>query len=163
LLGLFLLVNRYQKGDLVAKKEVYDFYMQHIGAVNNWNLVDSSAHLILGAHLYDGLESEDLLYDFATSKDLWLKRIAIVATWYYIRKNQLELTLKISKKLLSDDHDLIHKAVGWMLREVGKKDKTILVSFLDENATRMARTTLRYAIERFDDELRMNYLKMKKI
>ncbi len=163
LLALFFLVDKYQQGDVAVKKEVYDFYIKNIVFVNNWNLVDSSAHLILGAHLYYKLASEDVIHTFSNSNNLWHKRIAIVATWYFIRKNNFELTLKISKKLLSDNHDLIHKAVGWMLREVGKKDKNILIKFLDQNAIYMPRTSLRYAIEHFDDIRRKSYLDMKKI
>lgn len=163
LLGLFFLVDYYQNGDVATKQKIYHFYIQHIKAVNNWNLVDSSAHLIIGAHLYHQLEHENLLFDFADSDDLWLKRIAIIATWYHIRQNQFELTLKISEKLLCDKHDLIHKAVGWMLREVGKKDKNILLHFLDENAEKLPRTALRYAIEHFDAAMRMKYLNIKKL
>jgi 3-methyladenine DNA glycosylase AlkD len=163
LLALFFLVDKYQQGDIAVKKEVYNFYIKNIIFVNNWNLVDSSAHLILGAHVYYKLASEDIINKFSISNNLWRKRIAMVATWYFIRKNKFELALTISKKLLSDNHDLIHKAVGWMLREVGKKDKNTLINFLDQNVIYMPRTALRYAIEHFDDIARKKYINMKKI
>ena len=156
LLALFILVERYQHGDDVAQDLIYRLYQTHIKQVNNWNLVDSSAHLIVGAHLYQ--RDKTPLLVLANSDVLWERRIAMVATWYFIRQNNFDWTVKLSKLLLKDTHDLIHKAVGWMLREIGKRDEAVLVQFLDQYADKMPRTTLRYAIERFPLEGRRGYL-----
>lgn len=159
LLALILLVNQYQKADLITKQQIYDFYLHNLQYVNNWNLVDVSAHLILGAHLYKG--NKNVLLHLAKSKILWERRISIVATLYFIRQQDLNTTYKISKLLINDQHDLIHKAVGWMLREAGKRDKEQLLSFLDRYATKMPRTMLRYAIEKFPERQRKAYLAKK--
>ncbi len=159
LLALILLVNQYQKSDINARNERFQFYLDHLKHVNNWNLVDCSAHLIIGAHLIN--DDKKFLVSLAKSKDMWERRIAIVSTWYFIRKNQLEWTFKIALLLLKDDHDLIHKAVGWMLREAGKKDEIMLIEFLDQHATKMPRTMLRYSIEKFSDTKRKHYLSLK--
>lgn len=159
LLALILLVNQYQKSDKNARAERFQFYLDHLKHVNNWNLVDSSAHLIIGAHILN--DDKKLLLTLAKSKEMWERRIAIVSTWYFIRKNQLESTFKIAQLLLKDDHDLIHKAVGWMLREAGKKDEIMLIEFLDQHATKMPRTMLRYSIEKFPDTKRKYYLSLK--
>lgn len=156
LLALFILVRQYQKGDARTKTACYDFYMRNLKHVNNWNLVDSSAHLILGAHLVD--RDKQLFISLANSESLWERRIAIIATLHFIRQNDLSWTFKIARILLHDSHDLMHKAVGWMLREAGKKDKTQLIAFLNEHASTMPRTMLRYAIEQFDQEQRKIYL-----
>jgi len=161
LLALIILVNQYQKADAHTKDELYDFYMRNMQHVNNWNLVDSSAHLIIGAHLYKA--DKEMLIDLAHSQNMWERRIAIVATWYFIRKNELNWTFKIATLLLNDTHDLIHKAVGWMLREAGKHDQALLIEFLNQHATTMPRTMLRYAIEKFPEEQRKNYLMRKKL
>jgi len=161
LLALFILVDQYQKGNTQQKDALYQFYLRNIQQVNNWNLVDSSAHLIIGEHL-DNTDKK-LLITLAQSKNLWERRIAIVATWYFIRRNELEWTFKIAKILLNDTHDLIHKAVGWMLREAGKRNETMLIQFLDKYAAVMPRTMLRYAIEKFSEEQRKDYLMRKKI
>jgi 3-methyladenine DNA glycosylase AlkD len=120
-------------------------------------LVDQSAPYIVGAHLLD--KDKDILLTLARSKILWERRVAMVATWYFIRNNQCEWSLKIAKILLADSHDLIHKAVGWMLREVGKKNLPLLIEFLEQNHTKIPRTTLRYAIEKFAEPERQLYLK----
>ena len=124
--------------------------------INNWNLVDASAHHIVGAHLFE--KDKKILLELASSKILWERRIAIVSTWYFIRKNEFNWTLKIAEKLLGDDHDLIHKAVGWMLREVGKRDLDCLIEFLNQYVSQMPRITLRYAIEKLPHERRKEYL-----
>jgi 3-methyladenine DNA glycosylase AlkD len=160
LLALFILVDQYQKGNTQQKDALYNFYLHNIQYVNNWNLVDASAHLIIGEHLDKA--DKKLLITLAQSKNLWERRIAIVATWYFIRKNELEWTFKIAKLLLTDTHDLIHKAVGWMLREAGKRNETMLMQFLDKYAAVMPRTMLRYAIEKFPEEQRKDYLMRKK-
>lgn len=156
LLALLILVNQYQKAEQDAKIELYEFYLRNLPQVNNWNLVDSSAHLILGAHLVNA--DKQVLLNLAQSEILWHRRIAIVATWYFIRKNDLVWTFKIARMLLNDHHDLIHKAVGWMLREAGKKDQNSLRLFLNEHAFKMPRTMLRYAIEKFPEHQRKEYL-----
>jgi 3-methyladenine DNA glycosylase AlkD len=157
LLAVFVLVNQYQKGEQTSKETIFNFYLQNLSQVNNWNLVDSSAHLIIGAHLFN--QNRDLLIQLAQSNNLWERRIAIVSTWYFIRKQDLYWTFKIALLLLPDQHDLIHKATGWMLREAGKRDLTQLINFLNLYSTQMPRTALRYAIERFPTSERLPYLK----
>ncbi len=154
LFALIVLVGQYEKS---AQKElIYDFYLKHKEYVNNWNLVDSSAHFIVGAHLFK--RNKSILLELASSEYLWDRRIAIVATWHFIRQNELDWTFKIAKKLMHDGEDLIHKAVGWMLREAGKKDQDALRLFLNKHAAVMPRTMLRYSIEKFDIIERRAYL-----
>jgi 3-methyladenine DNA glycosylase AlkD len=155
-LALIILTKKYEKATLQDQEQVYQFYQDHLNHVNNWNLVDTSAHLIIGEHLWD--KDRSSLLDLAVSQNLWHRRIAIVSTWYFIRKNDLDWTFKIADILLHDPHDLIHKAVGWMLREAGKKNQESLIQFLEKNATKMPRTMLRYAIEKFSQEERRDYL-----
>lgn len=147
LLSLLILVEQYRRGSLPVRNARYRFYLRNARRVNNWDLVDSSAHHIVGAHLAG--KNKALLSRLARSKNLWERRIAVVATWHDIRRGEPAATLKISAMLLDDPHDLIHKACGWMLREVGKRDKAALVGFLNRYRRRMPRTMLRYAIERF--------------
>ena len=142
-----------------GKKELFDLYIRRTDRINNWDLVDSSAPAVVGGYLYE--KPRDLLYRFVKSGNLWERRIAIISTLYFIRKGDLEDTFPLAELLLTDRHDLIHKATGWMLREAGKKDRLRLVNFLDKNASRMPRTALRYAIEHFDNELRSHYMKLK--
>lgn len=156
LLALIILVNRYKISNIQDKQEIYNFYMANLRYVNNWNLVDSSAHLILGAHLIG--TKDNCLLQLAQSDILWERRIAIIATWAFIKNNNLQPTYRIATQLLHDEHDLIHKAVGWMLREAGKKDETRLCTFLDRYASEMPRTMLRYAIERLPETVRKGYL-----
>lgn len=154
--ALCILVQRYQKGDLEVKDQVFQFYLDHLGHVNNWNLVDASAHLIVGAHLYEADRSR--LIKMVKSEDLWERRVAIVSTWYFIRKGDLDWTFKLAKLLMDDDQDLIQKATGWMLREAGKKDESRLIKFLDQNAENMPRTMFRYAIERLSQVQRRRFI-----
>jgi len=156
-LGLVILVQQYQKGNLENQKERYDFYLNNLKYVNNWNLVDASAHLIVGAYLMD--KDRTVLEELAYSNDLWERRVSIVSTWAFIRKKDLEWTFRVGEKLLKDSHDLIHKAVGWMLREAGKQDETGLKDFLGRYGPSMPRTMLRYAIERFPEDERQRYLR----
>ncbi|MBU0668030.1 DNA alkylation repair protein [Patescibacteria group bacterium] len=156
LTALFILVLQYQKGDADTKKKIFDFYLKHRRYVNNWDLVDSSAPHIVGDFLLD--KDRSILYDYARGKSLWDRRIAVVATQRFIREGQFEDTLKISEILLKDSHDLIHKAAGWMLREVGDRDRAALESFLKKHCRAMPRTMLRYAIEHFEPEERKKYL-----
>lgn len=156
LLALFILVGQYQKAKDNLKDELYQFYLNNLKQVNNWNLVDASAHLIIGAHLLK--RDRAILFSLAQSELMWARRIAIVSTWYFIRHNDLEDTFKLAVILLQDTHDLIHKAVGWMLREAGKKNQSKLIAFLDKHARHMPRTMLRYAIEKFPENQRQLYL-----
>lgn len=150
LLALIILVQQYQKGSADLQEGLCAFYLNNLDRVNNWNLVDASAHYILGHYLWDKDRSK--LIELAGSDVLWERRIAIVATWCFIRQSDLEWTFKIAKVLLYDSHDLIHKAVGWMLREAGKKDEPRLISFLCDHADQMPKTMLRYAMERLSKE-----------
>lgn len=161
LLALIILTLQYKNArQETARNSIYQFYIDHIRQVNNWNLVDSSAHLIVGAHLF--AQDEAFLIMLAHSDNVWERRIAIVATWYFIRKNEPARTFIIARMLLNDAHDLIHKATGWMLREAGKKDRQMLVSFLNDHATQMPRTMLRYAIDKFPEHERKRYLAVRK-
>lgn len=152
-----ILVDQYQRGDNQTKKSIYDFYLDHLAAINNWDLVDISAPNIVGNYLLD--RPRKILYRLVRSTDLWPRRIAVVATYEFIRHDQFDDTLAIAKLLIVDKHDLIHKAVGWMLREVGKRSRQALVGFLRENYQQMPRTMLRYSIEHFDKAARDRYLK----
>lgn len=156
LTGLLILVKQYPKN----KKSIFDFYLQNTSRVNNWDLVDLSCRDIVGAYCYEN-NNYSILTKLSKSKDLWEKRISIVSTAFYIKNNHFSPTLEISQALLSDPHDLIHKAVGWMLREVGKKDQKTLLNFLDQFYSQMSRTTLRYAIEKLPEDLRLYYLHLK--
>jgi len=157
LLGLLILTQQYATALDENKKSYYDFYLRMLPYVNNWNLVDASAHLILGNYLWD--KDRKALLSLAKSDILWERRIAIVATWYFIKKDDLVWTFRISRMLLKDSHDLIHKAVGWMLREAGKRDTAELIKFLTYYADKMPRTMLRYAIEKFPEKQRKHYLR----
>ena len=160
LVALIILVERFRKSEQEAQKEIYDFYLANTNRVNNWDLVDLSAEYIVGGYLAD--KPKDTLYKLARSKSLWERRIAMIATYYYIKQGKAKYTLEIAEILLYDSHDLIQKAVGWMLREVGKRcSEQVLTDFLDKHATTIPRTTLRYAIERFPEEKRQKYLKAK--
>jgi 3-methyladenine DNA glycosylase AlkD len=151
------MLGQYKKAQPVDKEAIYRFYLDNIKSINNWNLVDASCRDIIGAHLLE--RDKSLLLSLAQSSDLWERRIAIVSTWAFIRKGQFAWTLKIAKILLNDNHDLIHKAVGWMLREVGGRDEAVLREFLNKHAAKMPRTMLRYAIEKFPESDRKHYLK----
>jgi 3-methyladenine DNA glycosylase AlkD len=155
-LALLVLVLSVGKGDDAHRKAVYDFYLANTRHVNNWDLVDCSAPAIVGGHLRD--KSRKPLVRLAKSASLWERRIAIVATQHFIRLGEFDDTLALSRLLLSDTEDLIHKATGWMLREVGDRDESALVAFLDEHAAAMPRTMLRYAIEHFPSDTRRAYL-----
>jgi len=159
LFALLVLVDSFKIADGKLRKEIYDLYMGSMQWINNWDLVDLSAPHISGAWLYD--RDRKPLHEFAESNDLWKKRIAIISTQHFIRKNDYTDTLAISEKLLKDNHDLIHKAVGWMLREVGNRNLEAEEKFLRKHYMSMPRTMLRYAIEKFPEEKRQKYLKGK--
>lgn len=157
LIAVLILVHRFQEGDVTEKKKTFDFYLKSTSNINNWDLVDLSADKIVGAYLYK--RSRALLRQLTRSKNLWEQRISIIATFYFIKKNDFNDTLEISQRLLHHDHDLIHKAVGWMLREVGKRNLKTEEGFLKKHYKDMPRTMLRYAIERFPEKKRQAYLK----
>jgi len=152
LIALLVLVRRHEKR-ADERGGIYEFYLSKTDRINNWDLVDASAPQIVGPHANKGT-----LTRLAKSESLWERRIAIIATQYRIRRNDFAETLRIAKILLHDEHDLIHKAVGWMLREVGKRDQEAEERFLRKHAHEMPRTMLRYAIERFPEALRRHYL-----
>lgn len=156
LLALVMMVDAYESGDATERKLVHRDYLANTRYINNWDLVDASAGGIVGAHL--GAGNIALLVRLARSKDMWERRIAIVSTFYFIKRDRFGPTLIIAELLLRDSHDLIHKAVGWMLREVGKRDRKVLDGFLREHYHAMPRTMLRYAIERHPEALRKKYL-----
>lgn len=156
LTALLILVEQFERGDIATRKRTVDLYLANIHRVNNWDLVDLSAPKILGAWLLD--KDDSLLDKLARSNLLWERRIAMVATYAFIREGRFAPTLRLAKILLADDHDLMHKAVGWMLREVGKRDEHVLRGFLDEHTRQMPRTMLRYAIERLDEKSRKKYM-----
>jgi 3-methyladenine DNA glycosylase AlkD len=157
--AILLLIEKYENATGQQKKDIYTFYLAHATYVNNWDLVDASAAPIVGDYLQ--LRNRKILEKLARSKNLWEKRIAIVATFAFIKEGEYEWTFKISSLLLTDTHDLIHKACGWMLREVGKRvSEEKLCEFLDLYASHMPRTMLRYAIERFSPAKRKQYLNM---
>lgn len=160
LVALLILVWRYSSAldNREEKEEIVKFYLDNIKQVNNWDLVDLSAPNILGAHLIDNRDRR-LLYRLAKSENVWERRVAILATYHFIRNGDFSYTLKIAEMLLQDRHDLIHKAVGWMLREVGKRDVTAQEAFLEKYWSVMPRTMLRYAIERLPENKRLHYKK----
>lgn len=157
LLSLLMLVRLFNRGDDKQRRDIYNYYLKNTRHINNWDLVDSSAEFIVGPYLED--KSRQPLYDLAVSSDLWERRIAIISTFHFIRNKDFEDTFKIADILLEDRHDLIHKAVGWMLREAGKRDLAAEEAFLQPRYRRMPRTMLRYAIEKFPEEKRLGYLR----
>jgi len=159
LFALLLLMQRYQAADESGKQAAFDLYLGNTAHINNWDLVDVSAPHIVGRHLEQ--RSRAVLDTLARSPLLWERRIAIVATFHFIRRNDCADTLRLARILLRDEHDLIHKAVGWMLREVGKRDFAAAQSFLHKHHRDMPRTLLRSAIERFEPSLRQQYLQGK--
>jgi len=157
LLALIILVIKYSKGNDVVKKRIYKLYLKNTRHINNWDLVDLTAEKIVGDYLTD--KSKEPLYKLAKSNSLWERRISIMATFHFIKQNNFVQTLIVAEMLLKDKEDLIHKAVGWMLREIGKRYLSIEEKFLNEHSQEMPRTMLRYAIERFPESKRQGYLK----
>ncbi len=158
-IALEILVMKFDSGNEKEKKEIYDFYLKNTKSINNWDLVDTSALYIIGKYLIG--KKREVLYKLAKSKNLWERRISIISTAAFIVNKDFDDTFKISKILLTDKEDLIHKAVGWMLREVGKRDLKAEETFLNKYYTNMPRTMLRYAIEKFPEAKRKDYLKGK--
>ena len=160
LFALLVLVYKYKSKKLTSeaqRERIYDFYVSHANRINNWDLVDVTAPHIVGAHLLQ--RDKTLLYNFANSNDLWKKRIAIVSTFAFINSHQFQDTFDIADILLQDKHDLIHKAVGWAIRNVGNKNEKAMLEYLTPRYKKMPRAMLRYAIEKLDEELRLQYLR----
>lgn len=157
MLALLLMVKRYQNADEAGRERLYRLYLDSTAYINNWDLVDVTANHIVGAWLYP--RSRRPLHTLAKSDSLWERRIAVIATFYFISQGEFDESLKIAERLLRDPHDLIHKAVGWMLREIGKRDREKEEAFLKQHYRSMPRTMLRYAIERFPERRRQAYLK----
>ena len=161
-LACAILRRRYEKGSEAERQKIFQFYVRNRRLVRSWDTVDDSAPNIVGPHLLSHRRDKKLLYQFSRSHSLWERRIAIVATLHFIRHGQVADTLRLAKILLHDDEDLIHKATGWMLREVGKRDPAALNKFLRAHAPAMPRTMLRYAIERFPERERWRWLRAGK-
>ena len=159
LTGLFVLRRKYLKSDFSGKQEIVKFYLRNSKNINNWDLVDSSASYILGDFLLD--KPKNILFKLVKSKSIWERRIAIISSGILIKNSDFGTTLTLSELLLGDKHDLIHKAVGWMLKEIGNRDMKVLEKFLDQHCTQMPRTMLRYAIEKMPEAKRKGYLKKK--
>lgn len=156
--ALLILVAKFEKADDKEQSEIIRFYLKNLKHINNWDLVDTSCYKILGRYCFEN-QTDEILFNLAESKDLWHKRIAVVSTLYFIKKNKLTLTKDLVLKNLEHPHDLIHKANGWMLRELGMKNETELLQFLNENYQKMPRTTLRYSIEKLEGSVRKDILK----
>ena len=157
LIALFILTEQYRRKDFEQKKVIYDFYLKNLKRVNNWDLVDLSAEKIIGAYLFE--KDKQILFRLARSKNLWDRRIAIMSTFHFIKNGLYDTTFEIADVLLKEEHDLIHKAVGWMLREIGNRDVKIEEAFLKRQYKNLPRTMLRYAIEKFPEKKRQAYLK----
>lgn len=161
MIGLLVLVYQFEKAETGEQQKIFDFYLKNRKAVNNWDLVDVTTPQVVGMYLLEQPKKErQFLYSYAKSNDLWERRIAILATFPFIKAGKFDDTLAIAKLLLGDHEDLIHKAVGWMLREVGKQDDVVLKNFLTKHIRALPRTSLRYAIERFPEPERKHFLKL---
>lgn len=159
LTALIMLISKFEKTkDLTIKEEIINFYLKHLDFVNNWDLVDTICYKILGRYAFEN-QKENLLRELADSDQMWHKRIAVVGTMHYIKKGSFELTKEFVTQNLYHPHDLMHKANGWLLREMGNKNEAELISYLNQYYKEMPRTCLRYAIEKLDEELRQDYLK----
>lgn len=159
LCALLIVVEQFRKASETDRKTLYDFYLANAYRINNWDLVDVTCPHVVGAYLLNNDRSR--LYELAESNCLWEQRIAMVSTIAFIRNREYTDTLALAEKLMPHKHDLMHKAIGWMLREVGKKDRQTLTEFLEEYATRLPRTALRYAIEHYPEEQRQYFLKKR--
>ena len=158
LIALLILVHRFEKNPEEQRK-IYNFYLKNTKYVNNWDLVDLSSHHIIGEYLLD--KPKDILFELARSKNFWERRISLISTFAFIRDGKLDISLELAEILVDDKHDLIQKALGWMLREIGKKDLETEETFLKIYYKQMVRTALRYAIEKFPEEKRLKYLRGK--
>ncbi|OCA80607.1 DNA alkylation repair protein [Chryseobacterium contaminans] len=159
LTALFMLISKFEKTkDIAVKDGIVEFYLSHLQYVNNWDLVDSSCYKILGRYAYEN-KKETLLRDLSEAEEMWHKRIAVVGTMHYIKKGSYDLTKEFVTRNLKHSHDLMHKANGWLLREMGNKNEQELIGYLNKYYKEMPRTCLRYAIEKLDEDLRQDYLK----
>jgi len=158
LLALHILTYQFPKATPIHQKKLFDFYLAQTKYINNWDLVDTSAHKIVGAYLLKNMNQIDILDSLAHSKNMWQQRIAIIATFAFIAQNNVEPSLHLAEILISHPHDLMHKAVGWVLREVWKKTPSKAEEFLIQHYQGISRTTLRYAIERMDEQKRKQFL-----
>lgn len=159
LTALLILVDKYRSSGKRDREKIAKLYLKNARFVNNWDLVDTSAHVILGDYFLD--KPRNILFKLAASENLWERRIAVLTTYNFIRNNDFDDAIKLYTMLLNDKHDLMHKAVGWMLREAGKRNINVLISFLDKHCTIMPRTMLRYSIEKLPEKIRKEYLKRK--
>lgn len=161
MIALFILVSKFQRGSTDEQQKIYNFYLENTKYINNWDLVDLSAHKIVGEYMWKNPTEQMLLNKLAISDLLWERRISVISTFYFIGQNKFDKSLEIAKILVHDKHDLIHKAVGWMLREIGKRNQKAEEEFLKAHYKEMPRTMLRYAIEKFPEDLRQRYLTSK--
>lgn len=159
--ALFILTLQYQRAKAEERKTIVDFYLSHTDRINNWDLVDVSAHYILGDYLLS--HSRGILYRLAESPSLWENRIAMMSTYAFIRKGELDDTYALATRMMHHPHDLMHKAIGWMLREAGKKNVERLTRYVNQHAGQMPRTMLRYAIEKLEDGLRQEIMKIPRL
>lgn len=159
LTALCILYNQFLKATDGSKKKIYNFYLANTKWINNWDLVDLSAKYIIGGYLFEKKTEQKILYKLATSNSVWERRIAVLGTFLFIDNNDFGASLRLAEMLLHDPHDLMQKAVGWMLREIGKRDEKVLVDYLSTRYKTMPRTMLRYAIEKFSPVRREKYLK----
>jgi 3-methyladenine DNA glycosylase AlkD len=158
--GLVILAEQYRKGNKKKKKEIFEFYLAHTGAINNWDLVDVSAHKIVGQYLFENRPKvNSVIKKLSNSKNMWQRRIAMVATFPFIKANELDLTYELGEKYLPEEHDLMHKVTGWLLREAGKRDMARLEEFIKNHYSEFPRTALRYAIEKFPEFKRKKLLR----
>lgn len=160
MIALLILINKFKKANEKEKEEIFNFYLSNTRNINNWDLVDLSCRDIVGGFLLD--KDRNILYNLAKAENLWERRIAIISTFFFIQRNEFKDTLEISEILVNDREDLIHKAVGWMLRELGKRNSEVLESFLKKHKD-MPRTMLRYAIEKFPENKRKKYLELRSV
>lgn len=158
MVALLIWVHQFERGTASEKRAIYEAYLDSTDRINGWDLVDCSAHKIVGPYLED--KPRTVLHRLSRSTSVWARRIAMMATFHFIRGDDFDDTLKLAKRYLKDEHDLIHKASGWMLREVGKREPAVLTTFLDTHAMRMPRTMLRYAIEKLGPKQRKHYLSL---
>lgn len=156
LTALIILTYKFPKSSTEEKKEIYNFYLDHLQFINNWDLVDASAERIVGEYLLD--KDRSIIYKLAKSDHLWTQRVSLLTTFQFIKNNQFEDALKLSEFFLNTKHDLIQKAAGWMLKEIGKRDEKVLTNFLDKHYKKMPRTMLRYCIEKLSESQRKHYL-----
>lgn len=159
MLAVLIMLERFGREGPETRRQIYDIYMERIDSINNWDLIDISAPHIVGPMVRDGLEPQSLLDELAASESIWRRRIAVLATFHFIKNNEVDVFLRLAGRLVNDPHDLMHKACGWMLRETAKRDRAVVEAFLRQHLAHMPRVMLRYAIEHFPAERRQEFLK----